>query len=262
MERCLAVLLARLWGYDNPALPIREKTRIASAAGKLISYDYGFSKPIGHYSVCRWCKTLATRVESGTTRPLDTAHHGTQGLADKIEEDHPGYLHELYRYATSTIGLKATFDELTQTMNEKSHSPNESRPELTLHPKQVYRWWRKNNGSEKSPFEQPRLTTKHMADRVSWIETWGDSFLDILFPVCYLDEKWFYTTTRRKKLKHLPRHKNEPIGVDVLKRPKCRSRRFRIKIMYLGVVGRPRTVNGRKFNGRILMERIGRTKAV
>ena len=147
MERCIAVSLARLWGYDNPALPIREKTRIASAAGKLISYDYGFSKPIGQNSVCRWCKTMATGIASGTRRPLDAAHHGTQGLADKIEEDHPGYLHELYRYATSTIGLKATFDELTQTMNKKSHSRNESRPELALHPKQIYRWWRKNNGS-------------------------------------------------------------------------------------------------------------------
>ena len=90
-ERCMAVSLARLWGYDNPALSFWEKTRIASAAGKMISYDYGFSKPIGHSSVYKWCKTMATGVESGTRRPLDAAHRGTQGLADKIEEDHPGY---------------------------------------------------------------------------------------------------------------------------------------------------------------------------
>ena len=76
--------LARLWGYDNPALPIWEKKRIASAAGELILYDYGFSKPIVHYSVCRWCKSLATGVESGTLRLLDAAHRGKQGLADKI----------------------------------------------------------------------------------------------------------------------------------------------------------------------------------
>ena len=242
MERCMAVSLVKLWGYEHPSLLFREKMRIASAAGKLIAYDYGFSKHVGcnSYSVRRWCKSLATGVKSGTTRPLDAAHGAKQGISDKIEEDHPGYLHELYRYATSTIGLKASFDELTQTMNEKSNSPIESRPELNLHPRTVHRWWKKNNGSEKSPFEKPRLTTKHMADRVSWVETWGGRFLDIKFPVCYLDEKWFYTSTRRKKLKHLPRHKNEPIGVDVLKRPKCRSRRFPIKIMYLGVVGRPR----------------------
>ena len=32
--------------------------------------------------------------------------------------------------------------------------------------------------------------------------------------------------------------------------------------MYLGVVGRPKTVGGRHFNGRILMERVSRTKKV
>ena len=80
----MAVSLAKLWGYDNPSLSIREKTQTASAAGKLVSYDYGFSKPIVHYSVCRWCKSLATGVESGTLRLLDAAHRGKQGLADKI----------------------------------------------------------------------------------------------------------------------------------------------------------------------------------
>ena len=149
-------------------------------------------------------------------------------------------------------------------MNKTSHSPNESQPEITVHPKQVYRWWQKNNGSEKSPFEKSHLTKKHMADRALWIETWRNSFFGILFPVCCLDEKLFYTSTCRRKKKHLPRHKIKlsgvvvlKRGVDVLKRLKCWSRKFSINIMYLGVVGRPCTVNGRKFNGWIMIERIG-----
>jgi hypothetical protein len=147
-------------------------------------------------------------------------------------------------------------------MNDKSHAPSEARPEINLHPKSVYRWWVKNNGKERSPFEKPRLTTGHKAQRVEWVDIWGDIFINEEIPVCYLDEKWFYTTTRRKRLKFLPRHSSEPIGVDVLKRPKCRSRRFPIKIMYLGVVGRPKTVDGKNFNGRIMMERIGKTVPV
>jgi hypothetical protein len=162
----------------------------------------------------------------------------------------------------TTLGLKATFKEITDTMNEKSASPSESRSELTLHYKQVYRWFKNEGGVEKSAFEKPRLTDKHKTDRVAWVEEWGGIFLDEACPVCYLDEKWFYTITRRQKLKVLPRGRHEAAGANFIRRPKTRSRRLPIKIMYLGVVGRPRTVNGRRFNGRILLERVSRNRKV
>ena len=143
---------------------------------------------------------------------------------------------------------------------KKTQSPTELRSDLNLHYQQVYKWWRKQGGKEKSPFEKPRLTDEHKANRVLWVKRWGPFFLDDEFPVCYLDEKWFYPTTRRRKLKFLPCGKHEKPGADIIRRPKTRSRRFPIKVMYLGVVGRPKTVGRRRFNGRIFLERVSKTK--
>ena len=82
----------------------------------------------------------------------------------------------------STAGLKATFKELTEIMNEKTQSPSEARPELELHYKQVYNWWNTEGGMEKSPFEIPRLTDEHKKQRVNWVKAWA-YFLDEEFPV-------------------------------------------------------------------------------
>jgi hypothetical protein len=63
---------------------------------------------------------------------------------------------------------------------------------------------------------------------------------DPTIPVAWLDEKWFYTTNRRRQLKHLPKAPWEEEGVDRLVRPRIVSRRHPVKVMYLGVVARPR----------------------
>eukprot|EP00957_Ditylum_brightwellii_P131608 10037045-Ditylum_brightwellii.AAC.1 len=77
--------------------------------------------------------------------------------------------------------------------------------------------------------------------------------------VCYLDEKWFYTVTHKHKLKLLLKAPDEKVSADFVKCPKTHSRQFPIKIMHLGVVGRLQTVDGRHFNGRIMLERISKT---
>ena len=259
-ERLIAISLARMWGYDDEILTRNQRLRIAKAACTQLAYDHGFPKVTGGSMMQDWIANLSVNVTKGDTQPLASGHKGSKSKTDKIEEEHLGYLHELYRYAITTVGVKATFMEIAEVMNAKSQSPSETRPELNLHYKQVYRWWKANDGKEVSPFEKPRLTDKHKADRVDWVTRWGPHFLDEEFPVCYLDEKWFYTTTRRRKLKILPRGKHEPVGADIVSKPKTRSRRFPIKVMYLGVVGRPRTVNGRRFNGRIMLERVSRTE--
>ena len=43
--------------------------------------------------------------------------------------------------------------------------------------------------------------------------------------VAMLDEKWFYTTNRRRKIKRLPLGDNEKEGDDKVQHPQMRSRR-------------------------------------
>jgi len=50
--------------------------------------------------------------------------------------------------------------------------------------------------------EKPLLTTEHKARRVEWARRWFDILSDPTAPVAFLDEKWFYTTNRRQKLKN------------------------------------------------------------
>ena len=62
-------------------------------------------------------------------------------------------------------------------------------------------------------------------------------------PVAFLDEKWFYTTNRRRRIKKLPlteaEKNSEENKVPMYRRPKIRSRRYPVKVMYLGVVANP-----------------------
>ena len=72
--------------------------------------------------------------------------------------------------------------------------------------------------------------------------------------VYYLDEKWFYTTNHRNKLKNFLKGQHEGEGVVTFLRPKIMSRRFPVKLMFLGVFGRPLPHGG--FDGTFLLERV------
>ena len=110
-------------------------------------------------------------------------------------------------------------------MNAKSAVESESRPTLSLHKLQVYRWFRKNGGKEISAKEKPLLTKQHKKDRLKWIQDWAALLSDPSTPVCYLDEKWFYTTARRRKIKLLPPGPGEDESrMRSIIRPKIRSR--------------------------------------
>ena len=188
-ERTLIVTLARIWGWDNPALGYRQRRRIEMAACRQVAYDHGFPVVTGSNRIAVWAANLSSGITAGETAPLQSKHKGRKKKTDLIEAKYPGYLHELYRYATTTVGVKASFEELTDVMNEKSASPFEARPAVNLHRQQVYRWFKLNGGSETSAFEKPRLTDKHKKDRVAWVQKWGPIFLDENASVAYLDEK-------------------------------------------------------------------------
>ena len=79
-------------------------------------------------------------------------------------------------------------------------------------------------------------------------------------PVTYLDKKWFYTSNCHRRIKKLPRGRHEEEGVDTYKQPKVRSRRFPVKSMFMGVVGRP--IAAKQLDGKVHLERISENKEV
>ena len=265
--RFCAVALADFWGYSDPFRPFEERQAIARAACSQIAYDHGYRKSTGGSQLYRWREQLYARLVEGGANPIGRkAVRGRTAYTDKIEKDEPGYLRQLYRYATRMKGAMSNFQELADCMNAKSAAPDESRMTISIHRLQLYRWWKKEGGTEKSSIEKPRLTAEHRQQRLEWIDKWAAIMTDESKPVVYLDEKWFYTTSRRRKLKLLPLSEEEDKDPNLAmimaseNSPKIRSRRYPCKVMYLGVVARPNADKG--FNGRIMIKRVAREEEV
>ena len=88
---------------------------------------------------------------------------------------------------------------------------------------------------------------------------WFDLLNDPLSPVSYLDEKFFYTTNRRRKVNKIPCAHHESKCAAYVHVPKIRSRRFPVKAMFLDVVARPRLDKG--FDGKIDLRRVSEMKS-
>ena len=109
-------------------------------------------------------------------------------------------------------------------MNNRSRTPNETRCDLNLSRKQLNQWFSSNDGKEVSPFEKPLDTPEHKKLRLVWCQEHYIKLTCLSYNVGYLDEKFFCITSRRNKIKILPKGDNEPDGLDKLVRPKMRSR--------------------------------------
>ena len=257
-ERMMVLFTAKKWGWKDPSLHSKRRKRIARAACRQVAYDYGYQKELAAAMLPKWESLLHNAIDTGevsdSQNPLSPQHSGTKAYCQKVEETHPGYLRELFRYAQRTKGAKATFKELADTMNLKSKVAGETRATLSLHELQVSRWFAQQGGKEFSPKEKPLDTDEHKAKRLQWVRTYYDLLTDEKKTVCYLDEKWFYVTNRRRKIKKLPLGEAEVPGCDFIPSPKMRSRRFPVKSMFMGVVANPNPEKG--FDGRILLERI------
>ena len=138
-------------------------------------------------------------------------------------------------------------------MNAKSDT-YEDRPTLSLHRLQLMHWFNVKGGKERSAIEKPLDTPELIKSRLEWVRKWYDILTNPNEVVTYLDEKWFYTTNRRRKIKTLPPGVHEEVGDDEVPQPKIRSRRFPVKSMFLGVVGRPNEEHN--FDGKILLKRV------
>jgi hypothetical protein len=145
--------------------------------------------------VPRWDKSLTKALETGedTDSVISPRNAGTKSNTFQMEVKHPGYLHELWRYAIRTKGSGATYRELAETMNEKSASPAEQRTELSMSGQQLSAWFKLNKGVERSSKEKPMLTHDEMKKLcLAWVQKYGHLLTNPHAEVAELDNKWFY----------------------------------------------------------------------
>ena len=137
-----------------------------------------------------WCSSLDESICLGESHdPSSPSWSGKVGHVETIKTSHPSHLHEMFRHAQSAFGGLATCMEPSDSMNEKSGQPGETRPTLNMSRKQVSEWFFKNAGKEKSAMEKPLPTTDHCKPRMAWARKWFAIHADPAAPVGHLDEK-------------------------------------------------------------------------
>ena len=232
-EKALVFILAnRVMAHAD--MSKKERKEVLALAARVILYDHGYKQIKGVEGLTRtWATRLDAAFVSGADQhPLKAHYKGRTAYTDKLEKACPGYIRELYRYAERTVSNQASFEDLARTMNSKSNVPGEQRPETRFNAMNLYRWFHQHGGKEKSPLEKPYLTKDQMKARKKWCKfeknrmaEWGKNFY-----CCFLDEKWFYTTSRRRKVKVLPPGPGE--DADAVAPPPLTtvSRRHAIKV--------------------------------
>ena len=261
-EKLLLLINAWRWGYNEQDCTYLARSRILRASSRLVAYDNGYQKEFSVATIRRW-ETLAIDQITVGTRSMEVAqsrHKGSISSTDLIEVKYPGYLHQLFRQALYTKGSNSSFSEIACHMNLASRKDSEVRDHVELNRNQIEVWFKKQHGKLISPVEKPLDTPEHCLKRIDWvIENYG-LLTNPYTPVCFIDEKWFYRVNRRRAMKVLPKNDCENGNVLEVKKSKMLSRRFPIKTMFMGVVGRP--IPHRRFNGKIFMERVSKTKYV
>ena len=131
-------------------------------------------------------------------------------------------------------------------MHDKSKVTRGGKPEVKLSGATLNRWFKKQGGKEKSPLEKPYLSDDQKKNRVNWshnelkrITDHGNNFY-----CAFVDEKWFYTTSRRRKIKILPAGPFEDPEKVKPKIPRCISRRHPMKVCKLLYVFFSRCTDG------------------
>ena len=149
---------------------------------------------------------------------LKSKHKGTIGgtYVSRVNERDPSYLTYLFHYASGILlGHTATFQQLANAMNAKA-ATEDVFPHMQLSRDKLKRWFKDMKGKELKKSTKPYLTEEQKAacvrycNRIQALQREGRT-------ITYLDEKWFYPHSRRKKHNYLPRQPFEDEGTDTLR---------------------------------------------
>lgn len=86
--------------------------------------------------------------------------------------------------------------------------------------------------------EKPFGIAEHCVLRKDWVVKWHGLLTRLISEVYYIDEKWFYTTNRRQKLKKLLLGEHEYVDADCAVSSNMISYSYPIKSMFMAVIGR------------------------
>lgn len=233
--RSLTLLLYNEVMSKSPKLSSAERKDVLKDAATIVMYDQGYEKVSGITKINKtWYRRLLAYFKTGDGRtPLKNKSKGRFSYRDKIEAEHPGYITELYRKAEQRMGWQGSFPAMAAKINMISRTPPyDNKPDLMLTGAHLRRHFRLLGGKLKSPVEKPYKTADQQKETLDWAITMKERRRQKgrNFHVCFLDEKWFYTTSRRRKIKVLPQQDGEdPANVPTYRRT-CISRRFSTKV--------------------------------
>jgi len=267
--RTQIMLLTREVFINNRHLDYSNKKiqqEVQNVAEHLLFYDHGY-KEVKHLTE-RWEQRWEEAVLSGENDdPFKSNHKGRTAIVDQLERKYPGKMREYYERAQKKIGYTSTFEDLASNMNILAKE--EGLDDFHLNKDSVWRWFKKNGGNLRSPKPKPQLTDDLKKRRLEWAKEMLQMIREGKW-IVYLDEKWFYTTSLRRKIKQLPgqdivlpttvSRRNVPKVSDLLQFLCLFSIEFclmcclSLQVMNIGVVAKP--VPSENFDGKILLKRI------
>lgn len=233
-DRLKALLYAMELGYEHNA---KGNKRVAEAAIRKASVLGGFKKPFASSNTLkRWWNNLRFS-ETSAEKP---GRPGRRCINEIYDND---ILRRTWREAEAKLGHQAPFTRIARFFTESG---------VRVSASSLHRWFVGQGGEEYAEVCRPRLSEENKATRLAWFKERLSEPREILR--AHLDEKWFYTSSRRRKKKRLPRVEGESESVGERIREQRTSRRFPVKIMCLGVVARPQPEHN--FDGKIGMWRV------
>ena len=257
------VLLMTAYDLDYKRVAYKHQLILAEAILNHESFLAGYSKPlIKPITFHRMYFTKyedAKRLNPCTASVVLDSKKGKnrRRYVEMLSEQYPSFLHECYRQATRIHGLTentATICTSMENYAKATYPDDDIRGQLKMTHYHFWKFFYMHGGKLKKPVTKPRLTKEHVDNRLKFANKWIKKYSqEEGVYVAFLDEKWFYTCSRRKKMKILPRASFETEEESFIAKPKLRSRRFPCKVMFLGVICPP--VDG-KTNGRILLKRV------
>ncbi|KAG7373308.1 hypothetical protein IV203_034032 [Nitzschia inconspicua] len=97
------------WGWRDPSLTSARREYIAKSACRQVAYDMGYPAPLAHTRLPHWYGLVHAAITTGENAdPCSPSNSGRATNVDIIDEGHPGYLREMYRYAERVCGALAT----------------------------------------------------------------------------------------------------------------------------------------------------------
>jgi hypothetical protein len=257
-----AILVSALEaGYEK--LEGQQKKQLINNVATYYSYMGGYSNVVGDFGTFRrWHDAYKKANLNGELETIfkNNKKCGRLPYSASLDLRFPGFLHECYRYATSILGSDARLSRTMTLMEEYAKSKYRFCPirgDLTLTYHHFYSFFNSFKGKYIKPITKPRLNKTQIEDRLRWALKWKEwaRLPKSRKHCCFLDEKWFYISSKRRKIRILPPHPLTESPTDAhVQYPKVRSRRFPLKVMFQGIVSKPYPEHN--FDGHIMIKRV------